>query len=408
MNELNIILLAIGIIVLGVGLFSNLIKSKLYISIPLISTVFGILIGPAGLNLLNPFHWHEYHKIVEETARITLAIALMSVALRIPPEFVKKYFLSIVLVLLLGMIFMFVTSGLLTYWIAGVPFLVAFIIGGAITPTDPVVSSAIVTGELAKKKIPSRLRRFISSEAGANDGLAYPFVLLPVLLYLYATDFALQHWVLEIILWRVGVAALIGALIGYISAKLFIFAEKHKTIEEVYFLGYTIAISLLTLSLAKLIGSDGIFSVFVAGLVFDNFVETSKRSEQENVQEAINHFFTLPVFVLFGMVLPWNQWHEAGWAGILLCAAILLFRRLPYIIVFRKMFKPLKSVKDAAFDGWFGPLGVAALYYIAFSLGEIGDEAIWNYGTLIIFSSVIIHGITATPFTQKFPGKGNS
>lgn len=400
--ELNYILLTIGLIVFGVGLFSKVIKDKLYFSIPMAATIFGILLGPELLNMLNPLEWNNYHKIVEETSRITLAIALMSVALRIPPDFIKKYRTSILLILLLGMTFMFLSSGVLTYAIAGVPFLIAMIIGGSITPTDPVVASAIVTGDLAESKIPGRIRRFISSEAGANDGLAYPFVLLPILLYQYSTETALSEWFIEIILWKVGGATLGGIIIGYISAKLLSFAENKGMIEKVYFLGYTIAISLITLTIAKIIGTDGIFAVFVAGLTFDKFVKTKERYDEENIQEAVNHFFTLPVFVLFGMVLPWSKWGEVGWIGIILCIAILLFRRLPFIYFLKKIFKPIKGSRDAAFVGWFGPIGVAALYYISFSLSEIGDEKIWILGTLIIFSSIIIHGITATPLTQRF------
>ncbi len=400
--DLNYILLVIGLIVFGIGLYSKIIKDKLYLSVPLIATIFGILLGPEILNLMNPLTMSNYHKIVEETSRVTLAIALMSVALRIPFDYIKKYRTSILIILLLGMTLMFLSSGILTYAIAGVPFLIAMIIGGSITPTDPVVASAIVTGNLAESKIPGRLRRFISSEAGANDGLAYPFVLLPILLYQFSTETALSEWFFKIILWRVGGATLAGIIIGYISAKLLILAEDKGTIENVYFLSYTIAISLISLTVAKIIGTDGIFSVFVAGLTFGKYVKAKERSQEDNVQEAVNHFFTLPVFVLFGMVLPWGKWGEVGWLGIILCIAILLFRRLPFVYLLKKLFKPIKGSRDAAFVGWFGPIGVAALYYISFSLSEIGDEKIWILGTLIIFSSIIIHGITATPFTKRF------
>ena len=335
--DLNYILLVIGLIVFGIGLYSKIIKDKLYLSVPLIATIFGILLGPEILNLMNPLTMSNYHKIVEETSRVTLAIALMSVALRIPFDYIKKYRTSILIILLLGMTLMFLSSGILTYAIAGVPFLIAMIIGGSITPTDPVVASAIVTGNLAESKIPGRLRRFISSEAGANDGLAYPFVLLPILLYQFSTETALSEWFFKIILWRVGGATLAGIIIGYISAKLLILAEDKGTIENVYFLSYTIAISLISLTVAKIIGTDGIFSVFVAGLTFGKYVKAKERSQEDNVQEAVNHFFTLPVFVLFGMVLPWGKWGEVGWLGIILCIAILLFRRLPFVYLLKKL-----------------------------------------------------------------------
>ena len=81
---------------------------------------------------------------------------------------------------LLGLVMplMWIVSGLLTYLILGIPFLVAMLIGAVVTPTDLVVSSSIVTGDVAEENLPNRLRHLISAESGYNDGLGLPFVLL--------------------------------------------------------------------------------------------------------------------------------------------------------------------------------------------------------------------------------------
>lgn len=66
--------------------------------------------------------------------------------------------------------FMWLASGLLVYLILGLPFLAALLVGAVITPTDPVVSSTIVTGSVAEKNLPARLRHILSAESGFNDG----------------------------------------------------------------------------------------------------------------------------------------------------------------------------------------------------------------------------------------------
>lgn len=64
--------------------------------------------------------------------------------------------------------------GLITYLVFDMPWGLALLLGAVITPTDPVVSSTIVSGKLAEKFLPSRIRQTISFESGANDGLAFP------------------------------------------------------------------------------------------------------------------------------------------------------------------------------------------------------------------------------------------
>jgi NhaP-type Na+/H+ or K+/H+ antiporter len=51
---------------------------------------------------------------------------------------------------------------------------------------------------------------------------------------------------------------------------------------------------------------------------------------------------------------------------------------------------------------WFGPIGAAALYYVAFSFRETGIEEVWVVGSLIICASVLVHGVSATPLTKLY------
>ncbi len=116
--------------------------------------------------------------------------------------------------------------------------------GAAITPTDPIVASSIVTGAVAKENIPHRLRNIISTESGWNDGLGYPFVLLAILMLQRSPSEAISHWLTRVLVWEVGAAILFGALFGYLAGRLLEWSENQHTIERVSFLGYTIALSI--------------------------------------------------------------------------------------------------------------------------------------------------------------------
>jgi sodium/hydrogen antiporter len=401
LSELNIALVAVGAVVLVIGLLSNLLRNT-FVSTPIVALVAGVFIGPAILGLLDPVGWRgQGETILEQATRLTLAISLMGVALRLPERFPFRNWRSLAVLLGLVMPFMWLVSGLLVYLILGLPFLVALLVGAVITPTDPVVSSTIVTGDVAEKNLPARLRHTLSTESGANDGLAYPFVFLPILLLAQPPGEAWTHWLTHTLLWEVGIALVFGVLVGYGAGWLLEWAEDKDTIEESFFLVYTIALSLVVLGGAKLLGSDGILAVFVAGLGFD-FAVKGDREQQRRVQEASTRFFILPIFVLLGLTIPWQGWVELGWGGPVLVVAVLVLRRLPAVLALNPLMRGVRGGANALFLGWFGPIGVAALYYANLSLKETGIEAAWTVGSLVICASILAHGVTAAPLTKLY------
>jgi NhaP-type Na+/H+ or K+/H+ antiporter len=278
----------------------------------------------------------------------------------------------------------------------------ALLMGAVISPTDPIVSTTIVTGELAEKNIPDDVRHTISAESGANDGLAYPLVLLPILLIKEPLHALWAEWIFKVVLWETLGAIILGILLGIGFGHLLIWAESKKTVETTSFLAQTLALTLLSLGLGELLRIDGILAVFSAGISFDYIVGAGERAQEENVQEAVNMFFTLPVFVLLGLVLPLREWFALGWQGLLFCGAVLLLRRLPALLVIYRWIPTLRKRTDAVFTGWFGPIGVAALLYTTMALKSTANEQIWVLGTLAITSSIFVHGISAAPFTKMY------
>ncbi len=401
MNQLNIALATVGTVVLVLGLLSRPLNRSIF-SIPLLAFAAGIVLGPVGLNVLNPTQWGDQYKILEEAARLTLGFSLMAIAMRVPRRYPLKHWKSFAVLLGLGMPLMFAASSLLAYWTLGLPVLAAMLVGASICPTDPVVGSSVVTGGLAQDKLPGRFRHTLSVESGANDGLAYPLVLLPVLLLTQTSGGVWTEWAVRVLLWEVGGAIVLGAALGWVVAWALRYAEAKNTVDYPSFLATTLALTVLALGLGKVFGTDSILAVFAAGLVFDGYAAKTAGASEENVQEAANLFFTLPVFLLFGLMLPVDLWLELGWAGAALAVLILLFRRLPVIFLLRPIIPRWRDYPMALVGGWFGPIGISALFYAMLVLTHTGNDIAWAAGSLVVAASLVAHGVTAAPVAKLY------
>ena len=403
MSTFNIALLTVGAVVLAVGLFSAPIKRS-FLSVPLVALLAGVLLSPAVFGVLDPRQWGDQTIILEQAARLTVAISLMEIALRLPKGYPISNWRSLLVMLGPVMVLMFVASGLLAYAILGVSFWAAMLIGAIITPTDPVVASSIVQGEVANDNLPARIRHLLSGESGANDSLAYPFVFLAILMIQEPPGQAIFQWVTRVILWEVLGAVVIGAVIGYAAGKAMEWARNRREIRNPSFLAYSIALALTALGSTRLVGTDGLLAVFAAGILFNLAISTSAEESEEQVDESVNRFFVLPIFVLLGVSLPWGEWADLGWKGPVLAALVLLLRRPPWVLLLAGRVPRMQGTQDGLFTGWFGPIGVAALYYATLSRHTVGLEEAWVVGSLVVSASVLIHGVSAAPLT-KFYGR---
>jgi sodium/hydrogen antiporter len=400
-TDLNLGLAIFGSLVLTLGLLSRWLRQSL-VTENILALGAGILAGPLVLDLLNVSRWARQEIILEHVARLTLAISLMEIALRLPKREFLLNLRSYAILLGVLMPLMWLSSSLLIGLILGIPVWVALLIGAVITPTDPVVANSIVTGPVAEKFLPDRVRDTLSAESGANDGLAYPFVILPILVLERSLGESLVEWIVVTIFLEVALGALLGAVIGYVAARLLIWSEIRHAIEREPLMAFTLALSITTLGIASLIGTEDLFAVFVSGVIFHLTVGRHEDVEVEPVQGAVDHFFSIPIFALIGIAIPFNGWIDLGWAGLLLVTAILVLRRIPGMLLVHRWVRTIHSRSDALFLGWFGPIGIAALYYASFSFSQTGHEEVWVVGSLVICASIVVHGATAMPLSRLY------
>lgn len=408
-TEINIALVALSGLVLVLALLSGWLKERFWLSDPVLALLVGVLVSPSVFGWINLAHWGNREMLLEQGARIAIAIQVMGITLRLPKAYPFKQWWNLTVLLWIVMLLMWVTSGLLVYFILGTPFWVAMLVGSVITPTDPVIATSVVTGKLAEQNLPERIRYTLSAESGINDGSAYLFVMLPILLLTKPPGEALMHWLTKTLLWEVGAAIVLGGFLGYAAGKLLLWVEAKHFTEKQSFLAYTVALSLAVLGFIKLIGSDGILAVFAAGTAFSMIVGGGERAEEENVQDAVDQFFTMYIFVLLGLALPWEKWLDLGWNGVFLVVAVLLLRRLPALLLLKSLLSGgVQRTQDALFLGWFGPIGASAIFYAFLSLRYTGLEEPWIVSSLIVCASILAHGLSAVPLAKLYKQKQQS
>ncbi len=397
---LELLLFAIGLVVLSMSLLAGLIGNRIWISEVTLCLLFGAALGPLlGYVAETQLFGDDRYRTLEEVARITLGIAVMGTALRLPMSYVRSWWQDMAVVLLIGLPLMWLTGAGLAAVFLGVGLLPALLIGAIAAPTDPVVAASIVTGRIANAKVPGRLRHLIQAESAANDGLGLLFVMLPILLLTKPSSEAWGEWLTRITLWEVGGAIAIGAAIGWLAGKLFVWAKKKPYSEDESLLAIGLALSLTVLAGLELIGSDGILGVFVAGIMFNRGI-SDVETHQHQLHGAITRFFDLPVFVLIGVLLPWSEWLAMGWSAFFLALSLVLVRRLPWWLLIAPIVPALNKRDETLFAGFFGPVGVAAAYYAMLAQDQTGISWLWPVASLVIFLSVIIHGISATPLAN--------
>jgi sodium/hydrogen antiporter len=401
MHHFDLSLALIGFLVIALGIGSKKLE-RLPVPLPLLAVLFGIVIGPAGLGLIDIAEIGDRRAVVEAATRVALAIGLIGVALRVPKEYPRQRWREMVVLTGLGMPLMWLLSTGILHLLLGMPLLVAALLGAIITPTDPIAASPVVTGPLADENLPESVRDAISFDSGANDGLTYLFVFLPLLVLTLPGGAVAREYLLHTMLWQVVFATVVGYGIGWVAGRLLEAAERRDLIEEDWRLVYAAGLSLLTAGLGRVMGSDELVLVFAAGVAFVQVVTSEERSAEEVGQEAINRFFVAPTYALLGLTIPWAGWVELGWDGVAAAVAVLLLRRPVTLLLLRPLLSDLRPLRSTLFVGWFGPIGIAALYYVALAEHHHAMPLAWPLVTLMVFSSAVAHGVTGAPLTRLY------
>ncbi len=402
--SVDLAFILVGGSILALGLPSNIIK-RMWLSVPLLALLAGVLLGPEVLGVLEPDRLRGEHKVLEELARATLAVSLVGAGLQMTRADLRLVWRRAASLLSIAMVGMWLLTSLGAWLVLDLPPWVALLLGAILTPTDPVVASSLVSGRLAEANLPRWLRRSLQLEAGANDGLALVFVLVPALVLTLPGDGV--GAIAAEAAGQVALAVAVGAGMGAIAAKIVDLAEDHQATSGGFFLVSALGLALLTLGGVHALGGTGILAAFVAGLTFSVMLERRYAEQLEQAQDGLQQLLVVPVFLLFGSMLPWDGWIALGWSGLAFALWALVIRR-PAAAALALALAPTDTPRrGVAFLSWYGPIGVAAIYYAVFveRYGLDEFERVFAASTLAIAVSVLVFSVTATPGVRRYAGR---
>jgi sodium/hydrogen antiporter len=263
----------------------------------------------------------------------------------------------------------------------------AFLLAAVLSPTDPVVTSTVVTSQ----RVPEKVRHTLNLESGLNDGLALPFVLFFIVLASPGGDAGQEA--LEL-LGEAAVGAAIGIALGLLAGRLTHFLPgggPERRYEGLYALG----VGLLAFGLADVTFGNGFIAAFVCGIalavaehdIADDFVVFS-----ENVSSILQ---VLTFFVFGALIVATGYGGSLPLLLVFIAFALLVARPLAVAISFLRVRLPFPH---RAFIAWFGPKGVASMLFALFVLKSAVEEGglIFETAAFVILASIIAHGLTDT------------
>lgn len=357
---------------------------------PLVTLLFGIAVGRAGLGILD-MHYVFSKVTLSRSARILLCLQTMAVSLTIPKNYVFKNLKSLFsLVVVLGVMkCIFIFALLKTF--SDMQVAACWAIAASLTPTDPILSASIIKGDFSKKHVSEKLRILLNAESGINDGLGI------VMLSISTEILKNQNHTLGLInffIYTLGIKVITSAIIGYLLGHITrILARKCcglETLRSEVLSVHSFALSFLGLSLMDFIGGSELICIFFIGTALNYDGWYTLESTNKKMAEIVESTFSSVFFVFIGSVIDFRRFTSRMMVFNLL---IVFFTRPLSLLIGYKLVPLLKDLKEAMFVGWFGPIGVGALFYcIMYDLEA--NEVMIDFVMCSVLISTIIHGLS--------------
>jgi NhaP-type Na+/H+ or K+/H+ antiporter len=367
-----------GLLVVG-ALLSSVAKRS-FLSLTALFVVAGFLLGEGGVDVL---HFNSRSSFVYELAIVALVVILFRDGLEVDREMLPAWRLPL-RKLVFAMPITAAIVALVTHVLTNLDWTQSFLVGALLSPTDPVLSSAVVTNP----RVPARIRHSLNLESGLNDGLALP-VVLALVASLNERDFTWWSFILQ----DVGLGLVYGVAIGFLAS---LYVPTDGTGRSLYALGSGIFAYGLTVLPPH---GNGFISVFVCAIVLG-----VRRPEVREVfvrrAEDIVEIVKLGIFVVFGALLTFDALLNDGWAAVGIVAVLFGVARPVAVWIALAGSNTPWDVK--AFMSWFGPKGVATMTFslLVLSRGVPGAQRIFDICALAVFVSILLHGLTDHPGSE--------
>lgn len=380
-----------GLLMLG-SLLSGLARRSI-MSLTALFVLVGFLLGHGGLGAID---FRASSGLVDDLATVALIVILFRDGLEVDGELLQRHWQLPLRKLAVAMPITAAIVALLARVLIGISWTEALLLGALLSPTDPVLSSGVVTDA----RVPRVIRHSLNLESGLNDGLALPAVLaFAAALEADNHDFVWWHFVLQ----DIGLGLAFGLVCGLVGSLLMPPGDggsPDRAIPDHQRALYGLGLAFLTYGLTVLPPhGNGFISVFVAAIVLGIRRPDLREQFAERAQEVVE-IVKLGVFTVFGSLLTLHGLATDGWAAVAVVAGTFVLAR-PLAIWLALAGTGLDTTAKA-FMAWFGPKGVATMAFSLLILSReiVAAKQIFDIAALTVFASILLHGLSDTPGTN--------
>ncbi len=361
-----------------------------------------VVIQLVGISWLDPI---DDASLIEHLAELALIIALFGTGLQLdrPLDWASwsgvARLLGIAMPLTIAGVVVFGTQAI------GLSLGAAVVLGAVLAPTDPVLAGDIGVGPPGDED-EHEPNFSVTGEAGLNDGLALPFLLLGLFMVAESGGGWFAEWLVADLLYGVAAGALIGAAIGYGLGGLAVWLRERDLLAT-RFDGWLAIPSVLAIyALAEIAGAFGFIAAFAGGLAYRRYEGTHETNRAiHDGAEVVEKFGELILILLLGSMLSLDGLGVPGVAGWLLVPALLLVIRPLSVVV--SLLRSDLPPGERAFIAWFGVRGIGSLYYAAVAVGAgvlapaEGELIAWT-AIACVGVSIVVHGVTASSLSRRW------
>ncbi|WP_411826978.1 cation:proton antiporter [Luteolibacter sp. AS25] len=382
-----------------------------WLSLPIVYVALGWLLFslPLDLGWLAPAFDAEQTIAVEYVSEMIVIVSLMSLGLSIDREFSWRKWKQVLPLLLVTMPLCIAAVALLGYWAMGLSLASAMLLGACLSPTDPVLARAVQVGPPGDSD-KDDVRFNLSTEAGFNDSLAFPFVYLAIALTTMDEGW-FGRWVAVDVLWKIVAGVAVGFLVGKTGAWLAFRKSggknKHEHGIDEGSEGLLVISSLfLSYGLGEIVNGYGFLSVFVAAVTAkQREIESDLHKKTHGFIDQIERLILVIILIGFGGLLASGVLNSLTWPIVLVSLAFLVLIR-PFFGYIAQAGSALPKPGKVAV-AFLGVRGIGSFYYLAYGQhhAEFGDlPKLWAAVSFTVLLSIVLHGVTASKLLQKLGG----
>lgn len=404
----------VGALLLVIGVASTLLK-RVPVTSAMLYLGVGLLLGPTGVDAFR-FNPLREAPLLEVLTEVAVLISLFSAGVKMPVPFAVAAWRA---PLLLATLSMALTVGLVAafaFYALGLPLGAGILLGAIVAPTDPVLATDVQSRHPGDR---DRLRFTLTSEAGMNDGTAFPFVMLGLgLLGLHDLGEVGVRWLLVDVVWGIAGGVAMGVLAGWALARLGWWLrgaqQKRHLLDDFLGLGLIALVYGVSLQLHTL----GFLAVFFAAVALrQTEMKLSARAAQQVVavpvdlpsepppsvsggslvfKEHLERLSELLLVLLLGGSLYLDSW---SWSAVGL--ALFLFGVARPLSVLVGLLGTRTPRRMLGMTGWFGVRGIGSLYYLMYAIQHGLPEPLalqlMHFTLIVVAMSIVLHGLSVKP-----------